>query len=122
MLRSGRKFLPRPCSLGELFRARGTIHAVVRSRSVRVLGTVSAAIAAIAIAACQSATQVSVELRTDLPCARVRETAITVGGTDLESKAPTATSTFCDEAGKLGVLVVVPSAGSSDEFGVRAIL
>jgi hypothetical protein len=49
-------------------------------------------------------------------CADLRGTSVTVGRlVDIETKASTASSAFCDAAsGDLGVLVVAPSAGKGD--------
>ncbi len=71
---------------------------------------------------CKSPTEISFVITTDVNCARVRDTAISVGtlGT-LNKKPPAATSEVCTTGGKLGTLVVTPSAGRSDEVEVQIV-
>ncbi|MEO6418508.1 MAG: hypothetical protein ABIP39_03835 [Polyangiaceae bacterium] len=73
------------------------------------------------IGGCQGATGVTVEVSTDLPCEsnKVVTTAITAGTpSDFESRTPSAVTTRCDSAGKIGSLVLVPSGASDAELAI----
>ena len=61
--------------------------------------------------ACLGPTEVTVSIRTNAPCtdpARWKGVAVYVGapGIDVESKAPTLTTTACDADGNIGSIVV----------------
>ncbi|HEU4538239.1 MAG TPA: hypothetical protein VFS00_29155, partial [Polyangiaceae bacterium] len=78
-----------------------------------------AALAALlpALSSCREATQVKVDVWTDLPCEETHGTALFVGraGDDLERKPPARVSLRCDPASKrLGGLVLVPTGDERD--------
>ncbi len=79
--------------------------------------------AALMVAACRDPTQVTLEISTDVPCADLTSTSITTGVlTRLEGRDPSAETQRCDAAtGRIGSLVLVPSAGDSAEVAVRVI-
>lgn len=64
---------------------------------------------------CQGATEMVVEVSTDLPCPKHGGTSIAVGKLgELEGRSPAALATTCSSDGTIGSLVVVPS-GENDE-------
>jgi hypothetical protein len=83
----------------------------------------SISIAALALAACRTPTQVTVELSTDIPCSAGLKTTMQIGhpGQDVEDRPPTVETTAC-ENGRIGSVVVVPSGAKDDEFAVKAVL
>jgi hypothetical protein len=85
-----------------------------------------AAIACAAVSSsCLGATQIELHVTTNTPCtdpSRWRGVSIYVGSTfDVETKAPTLTTTACDANGQVGSLVIVPTGSNSDEIGVRVV-
>lgn len=67
-------------------------------------------------AACLKATEVTVVVSTDVPCARVQSVQVFVGETsaELETLAPAAQTQVCDAKGNIGSVVIVPpSSGDS---------
>jgi alpha-tubulin suppressor-like RCC1 family protein len=70
---------------------------------------------------CQEATQVELMLSTDLPCDALHGVAVTVGPPSFsEDRPPTISTNRCDPAtGKVGSLVIVPSADEDAEFSIR---
>src|SRR5690349_11929050 len=71
---------------------------------------------------CRAPTEITIVLSTDVPCADLRGTSITVGRLgEIEAKAATTSSTFCDASGDLGALVVVPSGGNGDEVAIKLV-
>jgi alpha-tubulin suppressor-like RCC1 family protein len=93
----------------------------VRARRFGTLGLF--AFGAFVSTTCLEPTQVELSLSTDLPCSQVRGTAVTVGAPgQLETKPPALVSARCDEAsGYLGRLVLVPSGGDGEEFGLKVV-
>jgi hypothetical protein len=73
-------------------------------------------------ASCRDPTEVTLALQTDVVCTDLRGTSVTVGRLgEIESKAATALSTFCDPSGNLGALVVVPSGARNDEVAMKIV-
>jgi hypothetical protein len=75
---------------------------------------------------CRDATQVVLNVRTDLPCDtedRWKGVAVYVGkpGEDVESTSPTLVTTECDKDGHVGSLVVVPSGAKDASLGIRVV-
>ena len=66
------------------------------------------------LVACRGATEITVEVSTDLNCGDHAGTTITVGRLGGLSKPPTTTSFLCGPNQSVGTLVIVPS-GSNDE-------
>ena len=70
---------------------------------------------------CRGATEVRVEVTTDLDCASHGGTSITVGQLgEIETKPSASVSTYCD-AGRIGAIVIVPSGGAHDEVAVKVV-
>ena len=85
-----------------------------------------AASAAVAIASCRGATEILLDLHTNIPCtggAPWKGIAVYTGhpGIDVETRAPTTTSTTCDSKGEIGTLAVVPNDTTDAEIGVRIV-
>ena len=100
-------------------------------RSFRVLRRLIAAVPflfgaslALAPAACRTATQITVDVTTDIDCSRLSGTSITVGqlGAEggVEDKRSAAISTRCD-AGRIGALVVFPSGSKDDQAAIKVV-
>jgi alpha-tubulin suppressor-like RCC1 family protein len=71
---------------------------------------------------CRAPTQLTLAMSTDSACANLGGTSVTVGHLgEIELKAPTTSSAFCDASGNLGSLVVVPSASKGDEVAVKVV-
>ncbi len=62
-------------------------------------------------------------MRTNADCAKWKGVAVYVGapGADVESKAPTLTTTTCEGGGQVGTLTIVPTASKGDEVGIRVV-
>jgi hypothetical protein len=78
------------------------------------------------VAACLGATQIVLDVRTNVPCASSASwqgVAISVGqpGVDVESRAPVLTTTACGAGGEVGTLVIVPSGSDNAEVGIRVV-
>lgn len=75
------------------------------------------------LVSCREATQITFEVRTDLSCAEVNDTTITVGTVEDVDRKPatsTAVKTTCID-GRIGALVAAPSEGNDVEIGVRVV-
>jgi len=82
-----------------------------------VLGTALS----ISLVGCREPTQVVVDMTTDVPCGALTGSAVGIGTpAEIETKAPTASSTRCEPQG-LGSLVVVPSGASDDELALKIV-
>src|SRR5258708_25281134 len=70
---------------------------------------------------CRAATQVTVELTTDVACGEKPATEARVGrlGRDLETRPTSVATTACAPTGQIGSFVVVPSGGPGDEVAVK---
>jgi hypothetical protein len=75
------------------------------------------------VPSCRAPTEITLVVTTDVSCTDLRGTSVTVGRLgEIETKASTTSSTFCDaSSGDLGALVVVPSGGKSDEVAVKLV-
>ena len=76
--------------------------------------------------ACRTPTEVTVQVRTNLPCtegASWHGISVYTGapGLDVETRAPVLTSTTCDADGNVGSLVVVPSASKETTIAIRVV-
>jgi len=89
----------------------------------RLLFSVGLALAvAGVVVACQDPTQITVRVTTDLPCDKASGLTVTTGRLgEIEDKAPSASTTFC-ENGLLGTVVMVPSGGKDEESAIRLVL
>src|SRR5947209_5568982 len=79
-------------------------------------------VVAIGAGGCLDATEITVEVTTDVRCEDFGGAAITVGKLgDLESRPPASVATTCDANGHVGALVVVPTASKDEELGIRVV-
>lgn len=70
---------------------------------------------------CRTPTQLTVEVTTDVPCAEIRGTTITVSKVlGLESTRAASTSTTC-VGGRIGALVVVPSGARNADLAIKVV-
>src|SRR5580693_7272073 len=76
-----------------------------------------------ALAACRTATQITIDVSTNVPCTSWQGAAIAVGelGPTLESEPATTTSTYCDATGHLGSLVAIPRAEDNANVAFRVV-
>ena len=75
----------------------------------------------LALGACRDATQARIVLRTDALCEDVRETSIATGDPALvDPLSPVAVTKAC-ESGRIGDLVIVPSADKDAPFAVSVV-
>ena len=82
--------------------------------------------AASTLPAYRGATDITLDVRTDLPCTAPgawRGVAVYAGapGIDLETRSPVLTSTSSDEPGHIGSLVLVPRAAKDEAVGIRVV-
>jgi hypothetical protein len=87
-------------------------------RRVTVLLVV--ACACVALVECRSPTEVVVLLTTDVPCPSVTETSIAAGAPGAVGTTPGATTPGCNADG-IGTIVLVPSDGKGDPFGIEVV-
>jgi hypothetical protein len=98
---------------------------MARRHPVRIAG-LAMSLAVIVAVACESPTEVTLVLTTDVPCSALDGTTITVGAADeIESKAPVAETVDCSSSSSglnnIGTFVVVPSGSRSASFEVRIV-
>ena len=93
-------------------------------RAVRARTTVTAALAIALLAGCRDATQILLEVTTDVDCTEVDSTSITVGTlSELEDKPPVIETPRCDEATqRIGSTMIVPSGDNDEEVAVLVAL
>jgi hypothetical protein len=85
---------------------------------------VPAAVALATLSGCQPPTQITLELSTDIPCnGTFGGASIFVGSKgEVEDQPATTTTTACNAGtGRIGSLVVVPSAGSDSEVAIKVV-
>src|SRR4029078_11492458 len=98
-----------------------------RARSVfRPLRLSASACAAIfAFNSCRGATEIVVEVTTNVSCTEIVSTTVTAASnaTLLEGMAPKAEKAGCDGDGKIGRLVVLPTSsdGDGDDVAIRVV-
>jgi hypothetical protein len=82
-------------------------------------------VGSVAMPACRTPTEVTVNITTDVPCTKEAWKGIAVyagsPGLDVETKAPSLTSTACDAAGNVGSIVLVPSGSDDADIEVRVV-
>jgi hypothetical protein len=81
---------------------------------------------AVLLGSCREPTEIRLHVRTNVPCTdkdKWKGVAVYAGapGIDVETKAPTLTTTACDATGQVGSLVVVPSAAKDAEVGLKVV-
>jgi hypothetical protein len=77
------------------------------------------------VASCRDATQITVDVTTDVKCPDVKGTSLTIGTLDgLDGRPPTAQTTACTPGAvaRVGKIVVVPSGEKDDAVAVRVVL
>ena len=76
------------------------------------------------IAACRAPTEITIELTTDVKCADVKGTAITIGDlAGLDGKPSTTVTPACDpQTGRIGSMVIVPSGSKDDVVAIKVVL
>jgi hypothetical protein len=94
----------------------------MRARKGGVFAPLLAVIVAVSAAGCQTPTQITLVLTTDVPCDRVHGSAVKVAATSALDTTPTTASSGACSAGELGTLVIVPGPSGEGEVGVRAAL
>jgi hypothetical protein len=95
-----------------------------RLRSAGPALSLSAAL--LLVASCRDATQITLHVHTDVPCASEdtwQGVAVYVGspGEDTERTSATLVTRSCDERGVVGSLVVTPSGDKNGELGLRVV-
>src|SRR6187402_2926640 len=74
---------------------------------------------------CRGATEVTVELFTDVTCPEVKGTTVTAGPAgEIESRASNTVTTACQSGAdlrRIGSIVVIPSAGNDETFGLKIV-
>ncbi|MGO9837697.1 MAG: hypothetical protein ACLP1X_26215 [Polyangiaceae bacterium] len=99
----------------------------MRRRSVPLhVASVAVFVGLVGAVACENPTEVTLVLTTNLPCATLQGTTITVGTADeIEEKAPVAETGKCIAGSSglntIGTFVLVPSQGRSAAFAVRIV-
>jgi hypothetical protein len=99
----------------------------MRRRSVPLhVASVAVFAGLVGAVACENPTEVTLVLTTNLPCATLYETTITVGTADeIEEKAPVAETNKCTPGSSglntIGTFVLVPSQGRGAAFAVRIV-
>jgi hypothetical protein len=94
----------------------------VRRRPVASTTTVLLAGGAIAVAsACRDPTEITLVLRTDVPCSEYKGVAIAVGvGPEVETDAPQTSAAECPaQNGDLGTIVLTPSGNNDDAVNIK---
>ena len=100
---------------------------MLRARSLRsrvIVTTLVGLLGLAAVGACRTPTEITIEITTDVKCADVRGTAITVGAlADLDGKPSTTVTTACDPRnGRIGSMVIVPSGAKDDIVAIKVVL
>lgn len=75
---------------------------------------------------CRGATQINLDIRTNVPCTTTEQwkgVAVYLGkpGVELETAAPILVTTSCDASGHVGSLVVAPSGDNDEVVGIRVV-
>ncbi len=86
-------------------------------------GTLIAIGVTLALSSCREPTQITLELSTDVSCADVHDTSVSVGTlSSVKSKPPVANQNGCKSSkGRIGSLVVVPSGEGDEEVTIQVI-
>lgn len=94
------------------------------TRLTRPVALVSfAAFVGAAVASCLDATQITIDVRTDLRCDQVRSLSITAGDPGrIEGAPPTTETRRCLPTGEIGTLVVTPERTKSSEVAFKLVM
>ncbi len=90
----------------------------------RLIGLMAALCALPALVeACLAPTQVTLVLKTDVPCAELTGVSVTIGsGDETETKPAATVTTSCAASGAVGSIVLVPSSSDREaEFTVKVV-
>jgi len=92
-------------------------------RKVTLCRLLCALLTATQLCGCLEATQIEVELTTDVNCADRPETTVSVGAlATLDSSPPVAASTVCDRAtGRIGSLVILPHESKEGHVDIEVV-
>lgn len=96
-----------------------------RGKRVHIfVSTVATFAGLVAMGACRAPTEITIELSTDVKCADVRATAITIGDlANLDAKPSTTVTPACDpQTGRIGSMVIVPSGAKDDIVAIKVVL
>jgi hypothetical protein len=102
--------------------------APAQSRRRIVIGVIAGLLAGVpaagGVAACKGPTEITIELSTDVKCADVKGTAITIGAlTELDAKPATTITPACDAStGRIGSMVIVPSGSTDDVVAIKIVV
>jgi hypothetical protein len=96
------------------------------SRLGAVLGVGFLVVIATISTSCRGATQIVVDIRTNVPCANPMQwqgIAVYSGspGLDVESKDPSLLSAACEPDGRVGSIVLVPNGANDATVGIRVV-
>jgi hypothetical protein len=100
--------------------------ASIASPGIFGFGKLLAALAAaISLASCNTPTQVSVVVTSDLPCKRLKGVRVWVGTVDtLEKKPHASETTLCKDitgGSEIGEVVLIPRVEKNDEFAIKVV-
>jgi outer membrane protein assembly factor BamB len=71
---------------------------------------------------CQSPTEITLDLSTDVPCGELTGVSITVGpSSEVETMAPETTTQACSSSGTIGSLVVVPGGTKNESVDIKVV-
>ncbi len=74
------------------------------------------------VGGCRTATDVTIVVTTDVPCADLRSTTVTVGEIiAIETRPITAATTTCSANGYVGTIVVIPSGSKTAEVAIKVV-
>lgn len=75
-----------------------------------------------ALTSCRGATKITLDMRTDVPCAATRGTSVTAGAAGhVEHAAPASIAAQCD-SGRIGTLVITPASTKTETIAIRVVL
>jgi hypothetical protein len=71
---------------------------------------------------CESPTEITLDLSTDVPCAQLTGVSITVGpASEVETMPPGTTTQACSSSGNIGSIVVVPGGAKNESVDIKII-
>ena len=86
--------------------------------------SVALATALAVVGACRAPTEITVEIQTNVNCADVKGTSITIGNlADLDARPATTVTAACNPStGRIGSIVIVPSGESRETVAIRIVM
>jgi hypothetical protein len=99
---------------------------LMRRLWIVLVAAVVASAAGAGASGCKAPTQISIDVRTNGDCTNAaawRGLSVYIGkpGLDVETKAPTLTTSSCSAGGEIGTLFITPSGAKDDEVGIRVV-